>query len=236
MAKPIARILVVDDEDSIRRSLQIILTSKNYEVLLAESGEEALRLAQATPPDLVILDLCMNDMNGLDVCRELRSWLTAPILVLSVIIREADKIAALDSGADDYITKPYSIGELLARVRALLRRAVPDSSLPQVMHFGELHIDTGKRLVTVAGKEVDLTPKEYDILMLLIRHADCVVTNRQLLEYVWGPEYKYKEDLQNLRVHISNLRRKIEPTPESQRFIRNEPNVGYRFLSGAPED
>jgi len=236
MAKPVARILVVDDEDSIRRSLQVILTSKNYEVLLAESGEEALSLAQANPPDLVILDLCMNDMSGLDVCRELRSWLTAPILVLSVIIREADKIAALDSGADDYLTKPYSIGELLARVRALLRRTVPESSLPQVMNFGELHIDAGKRLVMVAGDEADLTPKEYDILLLLIRHADCVVTNRQLLEYVWGPEYKYKEDLQNLRVHISNLRRKVEPQPESQHFIRNEPSVGYRFLSGAPEE
>jgi len=236
MAKPIAIILVVDDEESIRRSLQVILSSKNYEVLLAESGEEAINLATAFPPDLVILDLCMNDMSGLEVCRQLRSWLTAPILVLSVIIREADKIAALDSGADDYLTKPYSIGEMLARIRALLRRTVPEASLPQTVTFGELHIDFGKRWVTLAGAEVDLTPKEYDILLLLIRHADCVVTNRQLLEYVWGPEYKYKEDLQNLRVHISNLRRKIEPNPESQHFIRNEPSVGYRFLSGTPEE
>ncbi|MHB0938133.1 MAG: response regulator transcription factor [Armatimonadota bacterium] len=236
MAKPIARILVVDDEESIRRSLHVILTSKNYEVLLAESGEEAISIATANPPDLVILDLCMIDMSGLDVCRELRSWLTAPILVLSVIIREADKIAALDSGADDYLTKPYSIGEMLARIRALLRRTVPEAAMPQSVTFGELHVDFNKRWVTLASQEVDLTPKEYDILQMLIRHADCVVTNRQLLEYVWGPEYKYKEDLQNLRVHISNLRRKIEPLPESQHFIRNEPSVGYRFLSGAPEE
>jgi two-component system KDP operon response regulator KdpE len=236
MAKPLARILVVDDEESIRRSLQVILSSKNYEVLLAESGEEAINQATAFPPDLVILDLCMNDMSGLEVCRELRSWLTVPILVLSVIIREADKIAALDSGADDYLTKPYSVGELLARIRALLRRPTPEAALPQAINFGQLHIDSAKRLVALAGEEVDLTPKEYDILLLLIRHADCVVTNRQLLEYVWGSEYKYKEDLQNLRVHISNLRRKIEPTPESQHFIRNEPSVGYRFLSGTPEE
>lgn len=236
MTTPLAKILVVDDEESIRQSLAFILTSKDYEVQLAASGEEALSLAIAAPPDLVILDLCMRGMGGLEVCRELRSWSTAPILVLSVLVREFEKIEALDNGADDYITKPYSVGELLARVRALLRRTLAGAALPQSVTFGALAIDFTKRRVTLADNEVKLTPKEYDILNMLVRRADGVVTNRQLLEYVWGPEYKYKEDLQNLRVHVSHLRRKIEPDPQEQLFIRNEPSVGYRFLSGTPEE
>jgi two-component system KDP operon response regulator KdpE len=236
MTTPLAKILVVDDEESIRQSLAFILTSKDYEVQLAASGEEALSLAIAAPPDLVILDLCMRGMGGLEVCRELRSWSTAPILVLSVLVREFEKIEALDNGADDYITKPYSVGELLARVRALLRRTLAGAALPQLVTFGALAIDFTKRRVTLADNEVKLTPKEYDILNMLVRRADGVVTNRQLLEYVWGPEYKYKEDLQNLRVHVSHLRRKIEPDPQEQLFIRNEPSVGYRFLSGTPEE
>ena len=196
---------------------------------LAACGEEALTLAVANPPDLVILDLCMPGMSGLDTCRALRTWYSAPILVLSVIVRESDKVAALDLGADDYITKPYSIVELLARVRALLRRASSGAALPLTVTYGELAIDFSRRRVVLDGGEVRLTPKEYEILALLIRHVDCVVTNRTILENVWGPEYV--DDMQTLRVHISNLRRKLEPNPTGQHFIKNEPSVGYRFIS-----
>jgi len=236
MTIPLAKILVVDDEESIRQSLEFILTSRDYEVLLAESGEEAISVANANPPDLVILDLCMRGMGGLEACRSLRSWLSAPILVLSVLVREAEKIEALDNGADDYITKPYSVGELLARVRALLRRATVGATPPKSVTYGALAIDFTRRWVTLADNEVKLTPKEYGILQMLVHHADCVVTNRHLLESVWGPEYKYKEDLQNLRVHVSHLRGKIEPDPQDQHFIRNEPSVGYRFVSEVTEE
>lgn len=229
MTKPTTKILVVDDEEHIRRSLKVILTAKQYDVSLAASGEEALSLAAAETPDLVIVDLCMPGMSGLDLCRELRTWLSVPILVLSVIVREADKVAALDVGADDYITKPYSINELLARVRALLRRGAPEAILPQSVAFGPLSLDFARRKVMLAGQEIKLTPKEYDILALLVRHADCVVTNRAILEHIWGPEYV--EDMQTLRVHISNLRRKIEPHPNGDHFIKNEPSIGYRFVS-----
>jgi len=236
MENPKVTILVVDDEDSIRRSLQAILTSKDYEVQLAESGEEALSLAAANPPDLVMLDLGLSDMNGLDVCQEMRTWFPGPILVLSAIVRETEKVAALDFGADDYITKPYSISELLARVRALLRRQVTDVSPPRSVTFGELAIDFTKRRVSLAGNEVKLAPKEYGILELLVRHADCVVTNQQVLEHVWKGEYQYDDDFQNLRVHVSNLRHKIEPNPRGQHFIKNEPRVGYRFISEPIEE
>jgi len=236
MTIPLEKILVVDDEESIRLSLEYILTSKGYSVMLAESGEEAISLAKASPPDLIVLDLCMKGMGGLEVCRELRPWLTAPILVLSVLVREAEKIEALDNGADDYITKPFNIGELLARVRALLRRTSAGAVLPKIMSYGSLTIDFIKRQVFLGGSEVKLTPTEYEILTMLVRHADCVVTNRQLLEYIWGPEYKYKEDLQNLRVHVSHLRSKLDPDPRGQLFIRNEPRVGYRFMSEPTEE
>jgi len=236
MENPKVTILVVDDEDSIRRSLQAILTSKDYEVQLAESGKEALSLAAANPPDLVMLDLGLSDMNGLDVCQEMRTWFPGPILVLSAIVRETEKVAALDFGADDYITKPYSISELLARVRALLRRQVTDVSPPRSVTFGELAIDFTKRRVSLAGNEVKLAPKEYGILELLVRHADCVVTNQQVLEHVWKGEYQYDDDFQNLRVHVSNLRHKIEPNPQGQHFIKNEPRVGYRFISEPIEE
>lgn len=234
MTKPLANILVVDDEEHIRRSLNVILTAKDYDVRMAESGMDALNMATIDPPDLVILDLCMPEMSGLEVCKELRSWYAGPILVLSVIVHEADKVTALDIGADDYITKPYSISELLARVRALLRRTASGNSLPQMLTIGDLSIDFAKRRVTLVGSELKLTPKEYEILTFLIRHADCVVTNRMLLEHIWGPEYM--DDMQTLRVHISNLRRKLEPNPNGQHFIKNEPSVGYRFISEDQEE
>jgi len=234
MSKHRAKILIVDDEEHLRRSLKVILEAKQYNVRMAADGEEALAMAAADPPDLVILDLCLPGKSGLEVCRELRAWLNVPILVLSVIVREADKITALDLGADDYITKPYAIGELLARVRALLRRASTSSTLPPVVDFNGLNIDFSRRRVELDGTEVKLTPKEYDILVLLVKHADCVVTNRTILESVWGSDYM--DDMQTLRVHISNLRRKIEPYPTSQHFIKNEPSVGYRFITEPVEE
>jgi len=236
MTIPLEKILVVDDEESIRLSLEYILTSKGYSVTLAESGEEAIRLAKASPPELIILDLCMSGIGGLEVCRILRSWYAGPILVLSVLIREEEKIEALDNGADDYITKPFSIGELLARVRALLRRMSAGAVVPKSMSYGSLIVDFINRQVFLAGSELKLTHTEYEILAMLVRHADCVVTNRQLLEFIWGPEYKYKEDLQNLRVHVSHLRGKLEPDPRGQLFIRNEHRVGYRFLTEPQEE
>jgi two-component system KDP operon response regulator KdpE len=221
------RVLVVDDEEQIRRALRTILSSRKYEVALAASGEEALLAAIDAPPDLVILDLALPDMSGIEVCRDLRTWLTAPILILSVRSGEADKVAALDEGADDYLTKPFSAGELLARVRALLRRAASLQSPPPVVTAGDLTVDTARRRVTLAGASVALTPTEYDILAFLARNADCVVTQRQIIEEVWGPSWG--DDAQTLRVHVSHLRRKIEPDPHGPHFIITEPGVGFRF-------
>ena len=203
------RILVVDDEEQIRRALKSILSTRGYVLEMAATGEEALLKAIDAPPDLVVLDLMLPDRTGIEVCRELRTWMTAPILVLSVRSNEADKITALDEGADDYLTKPFSAGELLARIRALLRRAAALTSPPPVVHAGDLEIDIARRRVRRAGEEVALTPTEFDILAFLARNAGLVVTQRMILEQVWGPEWA--EDAQTLRVHVSNLRKKIEP-------------------------
>ena len=222
-----ARILIVDDEEQIRRALKSILSSRKYDVVAATTGEEAIDLAIDTPPDLVILDLSMPGMSGFDVCRELRTWLNAPMLILSVRGSDSDKIEALDLGADDYLTKPFSAGELLARVRALLRRASAQQVSPPVIAVGELEIDLAQRRVKRAGQDVDLTRTEFDILAYLAKNADCVVTSKMILSNVWGPEYA--EDTQTLRVHISHLRKKIEPHPSVPRYILTEPGVGFRF-------
>jgi two-component system KDP operon response regulator KdpE len=221
------KILAIDDEEQIRRALKSILGARHYEVILASGGEEGLDLAIDHSPDLVILDLSMPDMSGLEVCKELREWYTGPILVLSVRSGDADKIAALDLGADDYLTKPFSAGELLARIRALLRRASGQAAQPPTITAGEIEIDLARRLVTRAGEEIDLTKTEFEILACLARNADCVVTSKMILEHVWGPEYA--EDTQTLRVHISHLRKKIEPHPSVPRYILTEPGVGFRF-------
>ena len=223
-----AQVLVVDDEEQIRRALRSVLGARHYEVNLATTGEEALEMAAERTPDLVILDLSLPGMSGLDVCRELRSWTTTPILVLSVRDSDEDKIAALDLGADDYLTKPFSTGELLARVRALLRRAAPGETAVSEVKAGDLFIDLARRIVCVAGREVRLTRIEFDILATLARHADRVVTSRMLLEQVWGPEYA--SDTQALRVHVSHLRRKIEPAGGVPRYVITEPGVGFRFV------
>jgi two-component system, OmpR family, KDP operon response regulator KdpE len=226
------RILVVDDEEQIRRALKSILSTRGYTLEMAATAHEALMKAIDAPPDLVVLDLALPDRSGIEVCRELRTWMTAPILILSVRANEADKIAALDEGADDYLTKPFSAGELLARIRALLRRAAALTSPPPVVTSGELQIDIARRRVARAGEEIALTPTEFDILAYLARNAGLVVTQKMILERVWGPEWV--EDAQTLRVHVSNLRKKIEPHPGGPRYIITEPGVGFRFA--VPEE
>ena len=228
------RILVVDDEEQIRRALKSILSTRGYILEMAATAEEALLKAIDAPPDLVVLDLALPDRSGIEVCRELRTWMSAPILVLSVRANEADKIEALDEGADDYLTKPFSAGELLARIRALLRRAAALTSPPPVITSGDLEIDIARRRVTRAGEEIALTPTEFDILAYLARNAGLVVTQKMILEQVWGPEWV--EDAQTLRVHVSNLRKKIELHPGGPRYIITEPGVGFRFAAAEPSD
>jgi two-component system, OmpR family, KDP operon response regulator KdpE len=221
------KILIVDDEEQIRRALKSILQTRKYEILTASNGNEALDMVIDFSPDVVILDLAMPGMTGLEVCQELRSWYTAPILVLSVRNSDVDKITALDAGADDYLTKPFSAGELLARIRALLRRPTLQTPSPPVIAVGDLEIDIPHRRAKRNGKEIDLTRIEFDILAYLAQNADLVVPARMILEKVWGPEYG--EDTQTLRVHISHLRKKIEPHPNVPRYILTESGVGFRL-------
>jgi two-component system KDP operon response regulator KdpE len=224
-----ARVLVIDDEESIRRALKSILSMRKYEVSLAGTGAEGISLAIETNPELVILDLALPDMDGLDVCRELRSWMGSPILILSVRGNESDKVQALDLGADDFLTKPFSAGELLARMRALLRRVESRVVQPPEIQAGELAVNLARRQVSLAGKEVSLTKTEFEILALLVQNVDCVVTYRMLAEKIWGDMENREPQL--LRVHVSNLRKKIEPNPALPRFIHTEPGIGFRFTA-----
>lgn len=225
MSEPGPRILVVDDEPAIRRFLRLALSSQGYAVFEAASGQEALSNAVSHKPDLFILDLGLPDIDGVEVTRLLREWTQTPIIVLSVRGSEGDKIAALDAGADDYLTKPFGTGELLARIRASLRHISQPAGEP-VFENGELRVDLGQRLVTLAGAEIQLTPNEYDLLKLLVTHSGKVLTQRQLLREVWGPGYE--QEFHILHVNISNLRHKIEPDPNRPMFIITEPGVGYR--------
>ncbi len=224
-----ARILVVDDEEQIRRALKSILTARKYEVVLAADGDQAIDMAIDQNPDMIILDMSMPGMDGVEVCRELRSWYTGPILVLSVRAGDSDKITALDTGADDYLTKPFSAGELLARVRAQLRRTAAAVVPMPTITVGDLEIDFAHRRVRRSGEEIELTRIEFDILAYLAQNPDCVVTSKMILERVWGPEYG--DDTQTLRVHISHLRKKIEPHGSVPRYILTEPGVGFRFAT-----
>ena len=220
------RVLIVDDEQSIRRFLRVALTSQAYTVIEAASGKEALSNAASQKPDVVILDLGLPDIDGIEVIRLLRQWTQIPIIILSVRGSESDKIAALDAGADDYLTKPFGVGELLARLRAALRRLAQPTGEP-IFKSGDLKVDLTRRLVTVAGREVQLTPNEYELLRVLVTHNGRVLTHGQLLREIWG--VAYGQDLHMLHVNISNLRHKIEPDPTRPQFIITEPGVGYRL-------
>jgi two-component system KDP operon response regulator KdpE len=220
------RVLVVDDEPAIRRYLNVSLAACGYTVFEADSGQAALSAVVAHRPDLVILDLGLSDLDGVEVTRLLREWTRIPIIILSVRGQETDKIAALDAGADDYLTKPFGTGELLARMRVAMRRAGPSSDGP-VFTTGDLSVDLARRVVMLAQHEVQLTPTEYDLLRVLVTYAGKVLTHRQLLREVWG--MGYEQELHMLRVNISNLRRKIEPDPARPRYILTEPGVGYRL-------
>jgi len=222
------KILAVDDEPQIRRALKSMLTARGYQVLLAENGDEALELAASSLPDLIILDLAMPGISGMEVCRELRTWYKSPILILSVHGSDIDKVAALDLGADDYLTKPFSTPELLARVRALLQRAGMQEP-PPIIQAGDLTIDIAHHRVTRAGEYISLTPIEFAILAYLAQNANCVVTTGMLLEKIWGADAS--EDTQSLRSHISHLRQKIEPIPSVPQYILTEPGVGFRFVT-----
>jgi two-component system, OmpR family, KDP operon response regulator KdpE len=219
-------VLVVDDEPQIRRALRVGLAGRGYDVQLAATGEEGLDLAAVAPPDVIILDLMLPGMSGLEVCRALREWSRVPIIVLSAKGEERDKVEALDLGADDYLTKPFGMDELLARIRAALRR-VADAPASPVLEQGDLRLDQALRLVTVGGREVHLTPTEYEMLRYLMANAGKVLTHRTLLQAVWGPGYE--DATQTLRFFIVQLRRKIEPDPSRPTYIRTEPGVGYRF-------
>jgi two-component system KDP operon response regulator KdpE len=219
------RVLVVDDETSIRRYLRAALTAQGLNVYEASDGQEALNAVLAHRPDLIILDLGLPDIDGIEVTRRLREWSQTPIIILSVREAEQDKIAALDAGADDYLTKPFGTGELLARMRVVQRRQINSVNEP-IFTMGDLNLDFSHRIVTVNKNEIQLTPTEYDLLRLLVTHAGKVLTHRQLLRQVWGDGYN---DMHILRVNISNLRAKLEPDPARPTYIHTEPGVGYRL-------
>jgi two-component system KDP operon response regulator KdpE len=222
------RILVVDDEPQIRRIMRETLTSAGYEVDDARNGLEGLEKVRQFHPDLVLLDINMPDMDGVKVCKAIRSDSNVAIIMLTVRKAEAEKVAALDAGADDFVTKPFSTPELLARVRAALRRVPMTHGGTGKLRFGELVIDFGTRTVARSSTAVHLTPKEWEVLRYLTQHANQAVSHRELLQAVWGPDYGDQVDY--LRVVIKNLRRKIEVDPEHPHFIKTEPWVGYRFV------
>jgi two-component system, OmpR family, KDP operon response regulator KdpE len=219
-------VLVVDDEPQIVRALTTNLRGAGYDVVTSETGEDALAQAATRAPDAVILDLVLPDMTGTEVCRHLRGWSDVPVIVLSAVGDESAKIAALDAGADDYVTKPFGIAELLARLRAALRRT---GQPPEpVVEVGELRVDLEKRSVTVAGQQVQLTPHEYEMLALFARNPGKLLTHRVILQEVWGPAYG--KESHYLHVYVSQLRRKIEADPTRPRYIVTEPGAGYRLV------
>ena len=220
------RVLVVDDEPQIRKALRVNLAARGYDVDLAATGEEALSLAAARHPDVVLLDLGLPGIDGIDVIDGLRGWTSVPVIVLSVRGEEADKVAALDAGADDYVTKPFGMDELLARLRVVERRRLPavDSPVVATDHF---EIDLSAKRVVAGGDEVRLTPIEWALVEQLVRHPGRLVTQRHLLAEVWGPQYTTEANY--LRVHFANIRRKLEPAPNRPRYFVTEPGMGYRF-------
>jgi two-component system KDP operon response regulator KdpE len=223
------RVLVVDDEVEIRRFLRASLTSHGYSLYEAGDGTSALQMALDHRPDLVILDLGLPDLDGVEVTRRIREWSRIPIIILSVRNQEQDKIEALDAGADDYLTKPFGVGELMARIRVVMRRVVTPEGEP-VYQVGDLEIDLARHRVVVAGNEIALTPTEFDLLKTLTRNAGKVMTHRQLIHQVWGTQYEDADRL--LRVNIANLRKKIEANPSQPHYVQTELGVGYRLNEG----
>lgn len=224
-----AKILVVDDEPQIRRVLRATLSAEGYAIVEACDGEAALAEFRRERPDLVLLDMNMPGIDGLATCRELRAGSGAPIIMLTVRSSEKDKVRSLDAGADDYVTKPFSMEELLARIRAALRRAAPNEALAPVA-TKDLKIDFESRAVTVRGEPVHLTPKEFELLRHLVAHQGKPLSHRRLLQAIWGPDYG--DETEYLRVTVNQLRKKIEPEPSRPRYILTEPWVGYRFVLG----
>jgi two-component system KDP operon response regulator KdpE len=222
-------VLVIEDETPIRRFLRASLTGEGYRVEEAGSGEDGVKKAAAQPPDLVILDLGLPGADGQDVLRRLREWLTAPVIILSARDQERQKVDALDAGADDYLTKPFGLGELLARMRTALRHARPPAAEGTTLRVGDLRVDLAARTAALGDGPVHLTPLEYKLLVLLMRNAGRVLTHRQLLRDVWGPHDVHENHY--LRVFVATLRRKVEPDPTQPRYILTEQGVGYRFAA-----
>lgn len=228
--KTMAHVLVIDDEPQMQRALRTILSAHNYRVSTAATGEQGLALAAAEKPDVIILDLSLPDMDGIEVCAQLRQWTQIPIIVLSVRSDEEEKIRALDRGADDYLVKPFGSGELLARLRVAQRHLAKLQGEPDtVIVSGDLTIDLVRHIVTCSGNEVKLTATEYRLLAYLAAHANRVLTHPHILEQVWGPEYR--DNVEYLRVFMSQLRKKLETQPKRPVYILSEPGIGYRFIS-----
>jgi two-component system, OmpR family, KDP operon response regulator KdpE len=221
-------VLVVDDEPHIVRGLKVILRKAGYQVEAAETKQEALDALSVRPPDAMVLDLVLPDGSGVDVCADARRWTDLPIIVLSAVGDEGEKVRALDAGADDYVTKPFGVDELLARLRAALRRR--GNGADPTIAIGELEVDRSARLVRRAGKEIHLTPIEFDLLGTLAENQGRLVTHRQLLHAVWGPGYE--DETHYLRVHVAHIRGKIEPDPSRPRYLITDPGVGYRLVDG----
>lgn len=236
MAGDAPRILVIEDEQEIRRFLRVSLSNHGYRVLEAGAGQEGLLHAADHQPDVIVLDLGLPDIDGMDVIRHVRQWSQVPIIILSARGQEQEKVAALDAGADDYLTKPFSVGELLARLRVALRRSARrhDEGAEPVFELDTLRVDLARRQVFVAGVEVHLTPIEYRLLATLVKYAGKVVTHRQLLKEVWGPDCVMETPY--LRVYMVQLRRKIESEPARPRLLLTEAGVGYRLVSDRPKD
>ncbi len=230
MTEPTPTILIIEDEAQVRKFLRAALTSNSYQVYEAESAMEGLRQAATRNPDLVLLDLGLPDLDGLTVTERLREWAKMPIIVISARGKEEDKIRALDAGADDYLTKPFGVGELLARLRVALRHAARGEAGQTQFQMGNIRVDLARRQVTRDGQEVHLTPIEYKLLTTLIKHEGRVITHRQLLKEVWGPNSA--EQTQYLRVYMGQLRHKLEDTPSRPQFLTTEPGVGYRLRPG----
>jgi two-component system KDP operon response regulator KdpE len=232
MSEPVPILLVIEDEAQMRRFLRASLTNAGYQLIETETAEQGLVQAAAQNPDLVLLDLGLPDLDGLQVTERLRKWAKMPIIVISARGQEQDKIKALDAGADDYLTKPFGVGELLARIRVALRHAAKTADGESVFVLGELKVDLARRQVLVRNEEVHLTPNEYRLLATLIKHAGRVLTHRQLLREVWGPNAS--EQTQYLRVYMGQLRHKLERDPSRPQYLVTEPGVGYRLRLLSP--